>query len=132
MKKISAKQYAVSLYEAAEGLSEKDLPEIISGFVKILIKSNNSKLTGKITEEFEKYFKEQKNIETVEVGTARELSESEKDKIISKLEAALDKKIELEESVDPRLIGGIRIKYKDRLVDGSIKARLRSLKDKIV
>ena len=131
MKKISAKKYAISLYEATEGFSKKQLSEVISNFVKILIKNNDIKLTNKISEEFDKYFNLQKGIEKVEISTAKELTEVEKKEILKRLESQLNKKVELEEEVDPSLIGGLKIKYGDKLIDGSIKTKLSLLRSKI-
>ena len=131
MKKISAKQYAISLYEVTESLSENQLSDVISSFVNVLVKNNDIKLVGKISEKFEKYFNLQKGIEKIEISTAKKLDESEKKNILNKMESQLNKKVELEELVDPGLIGGLKVKYDDKLVDGSIKTRLSLLKSKI-
>jgi len=131
MKQISAKQYAISLYEATEGLPVSDFSKTISNFVNIIVKNNDLKLANKIIREFENYFNLRKGIEKVKINIARKLDEKEKDSILNGLELQLNKKIELKEEIDPNLIGGARIEYGDKLIDGSIKARVDLLKSKI-
>ncbi len=66
----------------------------------------------------------------VDVLSAVPLTDNELRAIVAKLEAQTRKRIETKTTVDPSLIGGIAVKYGDNLLDGTVKAGLRRLKEK--
>ena len=51
----------------------------------------------------------------------------QREKLIKKLGIAIGKEVQLHESVLPQLIGGMRIRVGDKLLDTSIRWRLREL-----
>jgi F-type H+-transporting ATPase subunit delta len=69
---------------------------------------------------------------TVELTTARELSESEADGIVAQIEKAAGRKVEASRSVDPDLIGGIVIQVGSHLADASVRGRLERLRQELV
>jgi F-type H+-transporting ATPase subunit delta len=129
MRKISAKKYAISLYESLEEAPEKEVHELIKDFIKLLIRKNQINLIGKILLEFEKHWNEKEGIKKVEVTTSQPLLH--KKIITDELKKYLQKTIELEEKVDKEIIGGLIIKYDDILIDGSVKKRLAILRQKL-
>jgi len=132
MRKISAKKYAISLYEATLGVKEPELPARMDNFVKLLIKNNALSQAPKIMAAFDEYAKEREGILDVEVKSAKLLAQAEKEKVIHHLQTALNKKIHLKEIVDHKLIGGIVLYYQDNVIDGSIQRRLRVLRDNLI
>jgi F-type H+-transporting ATPase subunit delta len=69
---------------------------------------------------------------TVELTTARELSDQEADAIVSQIEQAAGRKVEASRSVDPELIGGIVIQVGSHLADASVRGRLERLRQELV
>jgi F-type H+-transporting ATPase subunit delta len=132
MRKISAKKYAISLYEATLGVKEPGLPVMMDNFVKLLIKNNAFSQAPKIMVAFDEYAKEKEGILDVEARSAKPLAQTEKEKVIHHLQTALNKKIHLKEIVDHKLIGGIVLHYQDTVIDGSIKKRLEVLKENLI
>jgi F-type H+-transporting ATPase subunit delta len=65
----------------------------------------------------------QKSLE-VRITSAYELSGDESESLISALSSKLGRDIDLEVSVDEKLIGGAIIKMEDNVVDDSIKGKL--------
>jgi F-type H+-transporting ATPase subunit delta len=63
----------------------------------------------------------------VDVWTATPLDSAGKEMLIARLHEILRKEPVLHTWVDPTLIGGIRIRIGDRLIDGSVAARLKQL-----
>lgn len=79
-----------------------------------------------------KYFldkvKEYKGIGTVKVSTAKQLTEEQKKKVVSKLlNTTKYKELDITYCVDESLIGGMVIRIGDRVVDSSIKTKLDEL-----
>ena len=61
-------------------------------------------------------------------GSAMALSQSQKDKLTAKLEALTGKSIQLINRVDPECLGGIRLDYDGKRVDGTVAHRLESVR----
>jgi len=59
-----------------------------------------------------------------QVASARGLGKPELDAIVARLAAAFHTKFDVTQSVDPSLIGGVRITMGDKRADGTIAGRL--------
>lgn len=79
--------------------------------------------------EFVKAYNIGNNIEVVTVISPVTLNQSQKDKLCVKLSKKLGKTIELNERIDPSLIGGVRIEMQSDMLDGSVKSRLDDIKE---
>ncbi len=127
--KITAKQYAISLYESTKNVDELELQHRIKKFINILKKNNNLSLANKIIESYYIYYREKKKISKIEITSSEKLNAETVNKIVQKF----DKQIEIEEKIDRSLIGGIVIKIDDNiLIDGSIKRKLEDLKKNLI
>jgi len=65
---------------------------------------------------------------SAEVASAEPLSETHLGDLKAALKASLGKDVSLETHVDPSLIGGLIVRVGSRMIDGSIKTKLNSLK----
>ena len=95
-----------------------------------------SLLTGKSTvpemaDEFMKLYRRENGIEIVSVITAIELSDSQRDKLKTSMESKLGKKVILNETVDPAIVGGMVVRTESSQIDGSIRTRLDSIEKQI-
>jgi F-type H+-transporting ATPase subunit delta len=63
------------------------------------------------------------------VITAVPLTKEEAEKLQNRLEARFHRKMDMVCTVDPALIGGIRVETEGRVLDGSLKARLQEIKE---
>ncbi len=79
---------------------------------------------------YEELVKEHLGRIEVEVTTAVELSEEQRDRLKERLADVLEgREILLETNVNPGLIGGAVFRYGGRMMDGSIRGRLESLRE---
>ena len=130
--KISAQQYAKSLYDSVFEKSEKELKAVLKSFVAVL--GHNRELNK--SEEIICAFSELWNKEHGEVNatlvSARELGPTTRETVTHYLkEKTSAKKISLNEEVDEKIIGGFILKYDSKVLDGSLKTSLEGLKNKI-
>lgn len=110
-----SQQYAQILHKLLKETKEDNLDEAIKVFADFLKKNNDLKLADKIMEEFLSY-KEKK----VYIESAFPLSDDAKKEF---------KKFgEIEEKIVKSLIGGVRVRIGDTLIDGSINGKLEKLK----
>lgn len=61
------------------------------------------------------------------VESARELNDEDRDRLKKRLSEATGKKVEITTSVEPALIGGLRVQVGSTLIDGTIKRRIESI-----
>jgi F-type H+-transporting ATPase subunit delta len=71
-------------------------------------------------------------IEHVEVITALSLDDEDKERISSRFGEIIGRKVIIDAQVDPSIVGGIKAKVGDTLIDGSIKSKLGALRKSLV
>lgn len=64
---------------------------------------------------------------TAEVTSAKKLSEAQADAVGNALRAAVGKKVSVQLNVDPKLLGGLKVKVGSRLIDASLASKLQRL-----
>jgi len=127
MRKISPKQYALSLYESLA--ENKDQGKIMENFLALVSYNKDWKNLSKIISSFEAIYDAKEGLIEAKVESVRDLSASLKKQIIAWLKARENKEIILKESINQDLLGGFKISYQDTVVDASLKTQLQNLKN---
>jgi len=97
-------------------------------FLNLLAQNNRLGLLPEIFNLFEEYRLEQEKLAQVEVTSAVALTNTERQQIKEALEVRLQREVTLECNVDPRLIGGLKIRTDNNLViDSSVRGKLERL-----
>lgn len=99
----------------------------LSNFVKML---TERRLVSDVTgcfREFERLYYETFRIVRVRAESACELTESQKKRLEEKLAKHTGTRIEVTYSVDPSLIGGMRLLLDNRTIDSSVRQRLQEI-----
>ena len=114
---------------ALDGLTE-GMKTSTTNFMKVLVDNGREEILGDVLIRYEQLVKEHLGRIEVEVTTAVELSEEQQDRLRERLGSVLEgREIILETSVNPDLIGGAVFRYRGRMMDGSIRGRLESLRE---
>jgi len=130
--KISAQQYALSLYQLVEGKPENEVKKILKNFVVFLNKNLDFNKVNEITNSFVKIWNFEHGELSAELVSAREFGPTAKEIVIDYLkEKSGAKKVLLNEIEDKDILGGFILKYDNKIVDGSLKNSLEELKIKI-
>lgn len=127
-KKITNKQLAVALYEATLDAKPADLKKILVSFVEFLFRIRKMKKFEYIIREFVKYAKMKEGISEIEISSARKLDE----KVLIAIKKIFGAKTEAVTKIDESMIGGIKIKTDDKILDASIRTQLNKLKQAII
>ncbi len=107
------------------------MPEEILSLMKILTENGRIRELPSLIDEFFALKRDFENTKNAKVYSRVPLNDEQKEKLISKLETKYQAKIHAVYEVDEALIGGIKVAFDDILIDGSIKKRLKSLKEVI-
>ncbi|HVY46849.1 MAG TPA: ATP synthase F1 subunit delta [Minicystis sp.] len=75
---------------------------------------------------------EDANLVRATVTSAAPLSDAYKDRLRAALEKATGKKVTIAHEVDPTLVAGVVTKIGDRVIDGSLKARLQGFRESLL
>ena len=102
-----------------------------TNLAKLLIESNRVRDVGEVELEFQRLADEAAGRVRATVTTAVELTPKDRDRVADELSKRLGKEIRLEVVVDPRILGGLKLQYGDRLVDASVSTRLQQLRRRL-
>ena len=127
MKKITPKQYALSLYEASLNQEGEALKVVFNNFLKIVWRNKDWKNLNKIIVNFEKVINDKNSLLKAEVVSAIKLSDQTLAKVQSWLESCTHKTVTLSLAVQQDLLGGLVVKYDDVILDSSLKTQLKNL-----
>jgi F-type H+-transporting ATPase subunit delta len=105
--------------------------EITVNFLNTLIHRSRLNLLEQIVISAEQQFLERQGIIVVEVTTAKKLDPDDEKKLTAQLEAYTGKKVQLENRINPSLIGGVVTKIGTTIYDGSVQTQLEHMKAKI-
>lgn len=97
-------------------------------FLMVLIKRDRINLVKSVITKYLELVYETAAIKTIEVVTAVEFSNAQKNTLIQKLKELTNaREIKLATTVDPNLIGGFLIKTESKVIDFTIKNQLQQL-----
>ena len=125
---------AISLNDrlsAIEGAFSAVLPETVVSFLQLMCEKGRLTVFHDAVEEFNALYSYSQRIVKVKVTSAIELSDNEKTRLKDKLETVYKFNVETEFFVDESILGGIIVDFDGKILDGSVRQRLREVKDVI-
>jgi F-type H+-transporting ATPase subunit delta len=131
--RVSAKQYAQTLYDLTDGKAKPEIEKLVADFVRNIYKNKKLKLAEKIIENFGKIYNEKNNIVEAEVVTAEKISALAEKKVKEYIEKKYGaKEVVLKNIIDKNIKGGIIVRVRDEIMDGSVKGKLEELRKILV
>lgn len=97
--------------------------------LRLLSEKRREKLLKDICTGFLELYSEHMGIIRVDVVSAFELDTKQKEALQDELVERTGKKVEMDITVNPNLIGGLVVKIGDTVIDGSVKHKIRMLKN---
>ncbi len=109
-------------------LGEKaGLQDLTVRFLGVLGRQGRLPALGGVIAAFDSLLAETRGEMTVEVVSAIPLSNAQETTVKDMLAASLDKSVHLDSAVDPDLLGGLVVRVGSRMIDASLKTKLRHL-----
>jgi F-type H+-transporting ATPase subunit delta len=106
--------------------------DLLQRLITLLVERDRIELLPLIAKAYVRLWNERKGIVEAEAVSARELDDTEARAISAAAARAMGgKQIELRRRVDPGLMGGLLLRMEGRIYDGSVRARLRALREQL-
>jgi F-type H+-transporting ATPase subunit delta len=102
-----------------------------TNFARLLIESNRVLDVNGIAEEYGRLVDQAVGRVRATVTTAVELTAADRDRVAGELSKRLGKEVRMDVVVDPRILGGMKLQYGDRLVDASVSTKLQQLRRRL-
>ena len=118
--------------EIVKEIFEDKVHQITFSYLDLLIDKRREEAILQTEHEYIELANQARAVLVVDVTTAVQLSLDEESRLVEKLTAVYEKTIQLKKHVSPAIIAGVQLKIGDKVIDGSIKAALSSLKDKLL
>src|SRR3989344_1862496 len=131
MRKITPRQYALSLYESLAEAEDSESAMLLENFLALVFYNKDWKNLAKIIADFEIIYDDQKGLIEVEGESPPALSASLKKEIINWLKQREEKEIIFKEKINLGLLSGFKIHYQDTVVDASLSSQLQRLKNSL-
>lgn len=106
-----------------------DVPVEVKNLAKLLVTKRRVPLGPRVAQLFERIADAQEGVVDAEVATAVELTPELEERLRRALAEGVDGRVvRLRHRADPSLLGGLVIRVGDRIIDGSVRTRLRLLR----
>ncbi|MBI4304499.1 MAG: F0F1 ATP synthase subunit delta [Chloroflexi bacterium] len=104
---------------------------LVVNLVYMLVERGQLSMGGEIAEEYQRLLDTYHGIEPAEVVTAVPIDEETKQSLEERLGTIIGKKVVVRPKVDSSIIGGIVARVGGKLLDGSTRSRLETLKKEL-
>ena len=102
-----------------------------TNLAKLLIESNRVADVDAVADEYERLADEAAGRVRATVTTAVELTPADRDRVSAELSKRLGQEVRMDVVVDPRILGGMKLQYGDRLVDATVSTKLQQLRRRL-
>ena len=118
-------------FDAKKNLLQKrlgDIHPLAFNLAVLLVSKGTFSRSSDIFQQYNKLLDAHRGVERARVTTALTLGTKEKEVVSGRLGEIVDRKVVIDDQVDPSIIGGFIARIGDTLIDGSIRQRLETLK----
>ncbi len=112
--------------------SFQELNEHGRRFISILAHAKRLEILPEIARIYEELYAERSGSLKVEVLVSKPLNKDQTERIRKALSVRLDRKIDIQETIDESLIAGVKVKVNDTVWDASLRGRLTRLAENLI
>ena len=128
MNTLSNNNIARAIYLVLKEKTHTELQDINKKVVKFLVRRRLLSKAGDILKRLDKIINQESENIVVKVLSARKLKEESKKKLIFFLKERYKmKEVILTETIDEKLLGGIRVEINDEIIDLTVKNKIKKL-----
>jgi F-type H+-transporting ATPase subunit delta len=101
-------------------------------FVQVLVHNDRLAVVPEIRAMFEQLRLEQEGVLEAEIYSAFAIDDAQVAQLVNKLESKYKRKVRAQVSIDPSLIGGVKIVVGDKVVDATVRGKLDSMSSALI
>ena len=96
-------------------------------FVQVLVHNDRLGVVPAIRALFEELKREQEGVLEAQITSAFALDDEQQSRLVRRLESKYQRKVSAQVSVDPQLIGGVKIVVGDKVLDATVRGKLDAM-----
>ncbi|MBL8448149.1 MAG: F0F1 ATP synthase subunit delta [Zoogloeaceae bacterium] len=121
--KLSADQ----LYGLITGIAGAELSADQQNFVRVLVENERLQVLPEIRDLFVDLKNQQEGVCEAQIASAFPLDDATLAALVADLEAKFKAKLQVTVTIDPELIGGVRVTIGDEVIDASVRGKLANM-----
>ena len=98
----------------------------------LLMENGHMMLFGEVVKRFDYLLDKESKVVKVQITSSSILSDDEVQRISSKIENNIQKEVEVKTETDESIMGGIKLRVGNTLIDGSIYSHLQKMRDTLI
>jgi F-type H+-transporting ATPase subunit delta len=115
------------LGELLLGICGEELNDEGRNFVLVLAENGRVEILPEVSELFERLKTQHEGVLSAEIFSAFPMNDAQLGDLVAHLETKFKRKIEAKVSVDPELIGGVKVEIGDEVLDASVRGKLEAM-----
>ena len=115
-----------------KNILDNKISDIEMDVMALLIENGHMNLFGEVVKRFDYLLDKDSDIIKVQITTATKLSTDEVQRISSKIESRVQKKVDVAMETDSSILGGMKLRIGNKLLDGSVSNRLQKMRDTLI
>lgn len=115
-----------------ENLFGNRTSKILCRFLLVANQRNRLDRLRGIIRAFARLMDEHRGLIVVDAFVAQRMDDAAAKTTADRLSVALNRRVVLHQYVDPQMLGGLKLRVGDRLIDGSVATQLRRIKNKLI
>lgn len=108
------------------------VPALFLNFVLVVFEKRRQRLLSEIADEYRSLLDEKFGRLHVQVTLAHDADAAAQQRIAAELTRILGRQVTPHVTVDPEILGGIIVRYGDKVLDGSVRRRLAALRSRLM
>ena len=109
------------------GVCGEQLDGAARNFVQVLVDNDRLGVVPAIRALFEDLKREEEGVLEAQITSAFALDDEQQSRLVRRLEAKYQRKVSAQVSVDPQLIGGVKIVVGDKVLDATVRGKLDAM-----
>ena len=118
---------ATQLSELILEIGGKKFTSEARNFIKLMVENKRVFVLPQVRDLFEQLKAQNEGILEAKIITAFKLESGQLDNLVADLEKKFNRKVEAQVSVDPEIIGGVKVEIGDEIFDASVRGRLEAM-----
>ena len=106
--------------------------QLVLNFLLLLNKKGRLKMLAAIGGAYDDLLDEQQGLTEVDITVAESLNAKQLENVKQRIGEALKREAVVHQYVDPSIIGGLILRVQDQLIDGSVRAQLAAMRQRLL